>query len=82
MAKCYKTIQNPDYARFAQECIKRRTYLDWSQADVAGRANISRASVAHVENGTRMGSLDTAARIARVLGIEITRALWPVGDTN
>jgi DNA-binding XRE family transcriptional regulator len=75
--QCFKSIPDPDLGAFARACNKRRSYFGWSQDDVAKRANVSRAAVALIETGKRTGNLETAARVARVLGIEITRTLWP-----
>lgn len=68
--KCDSNVQNPDFLRFAHECHTIRTYIGWSQNDVAIRAGISRAAVAKVEAGARVGSADTLLRIARVLKLD------------
>ena len=80
--KCYKTIQNPDFLRFAQECNRVRDYFGWSQEDVAGRAGVSRASVAHLESGKRTGTADTVLRVCKVLNINPMSVLWGAGPVT
>jgi len=45
----------------------RRKYKGYTQAEVAEKAGINRASYVHVERGTRNPSLNVAIKIAEVL---------------
>lgn len=76
MTDSFKTIQDPDLERFAKECVIKRTYVGWSQDDVAKRAGLSRAAVANIESGNRTGSFSSAVRIARVLNIDVMSILY------
>ena len=48
-----------------------RAERDWSQADLAGRLDVSRQSVTAIETGKYDPSLPLAFRIARLFGLPI-----------
>jgi putative transcriptional regulator len=48
-----------------------RAERDWSQADLAGRLDVSRQSVNAIETGKYDPSLPLAFRIARLFGLPI-----------
>ena len=48
-----------------------RAERDWSQADLAGRLEISRQSVSAIETGKYDPSLPLAFRISRLFGLSI-----------
>jgi putative transcriptional regulator len=48
-----------------------RAERDWSQADLAGRLEVSRQSVNAIETGKYDPSLPLAFRIARLFGLPI-----------
>lgn len=74
--ECQDMLQNPQIGRFVRECVKRRDYLGWTQADVATRTGVSRSCIANFEAEIGNVSLATAARLARCLGINLHMALW------
>ena len=52
---------NPDQSRAA------RGLLDWSQAELAARSNLSESTVRDFEKGRRVPSINNLAAIQRVL---------------
>ncbi len=52
---------NPDQSRAA------RGLLDWSQAELAARSNLSESTVRDFEKGRRVPSINNLAAIRRVL---------------
>ena len=56
-----------------------RAERDWSQADLAGRLDVSRQSVNAIETGKYDPSLPLAFRIARLFGLPI-EAIFEDGE--
>lgn len=53
-----------------ERLIKARQKAGCTQGEVAGRIGVDRSTFAHYERG-RMPTLDTAIKIARVLGLSV-----------
>lgn len=60
-----------DRKRFGAEVRKRRTRLDWSQAELADKAGIHSNTVARIERGEFEPSLSMADALASALGCRI-----------
>jgi putative transcriptional regulator len=56
-----------------------RRERDITQAELAERAGVAQQAIARLERGKQRPSLDTAVRIARVLGVEVLE-IFPVSD--
>ncbi|MBA4535144.1 helix-turn-helix transcriptional regulator [Brevibacillus halotolerans] len=52
--------------------IKKRVELNFTQEQVANRADIARTTYAMIEQENRTPSVNVAKKIARVLGVEWT----------
>lgn len=60
------------YARFMRNRLKvLRAERDWSQAELAGRLDVSRQAVNAIETGKHDPSLPLAFRIARLFRLRI-----------
>jgi putative transcriptional regulator len=57
-----------------------RAEHDWSQADLAGRAGVSRQTINAIETGKYDPSLPLAFKIARIFGQPIERIFAPDGE--
>jgi transcriptional regulator with XRE-family HTH domain len=57
--------------------VKRlREAREWSQPDLAKRARVSQAYIAELERGTKRNpSVRIAVRLAKALGVPVTRLL-------
>jgi len=55
------------------DLVKIRQDKNFTQSQVATNADISLSFYSQIENGVRKPSVETAKRIAKVLGIEWTR---------
>jgi transcriptional regulator with XRE-family HTH domain len=62
----------------AKERVRRR----WSQARLASRSTLSRASIYRLENGARPSRADTLFRVAHALDMDIRELVpdWPEWD--
>ena len=58
-----------DYIALGRRVRYIRRGLDITQAQLAEMAGISTAFVGHIERGTRVPSVETLARICKVLGV-------------
>jgi transcriptional regulator with XRE-family HTH domain len=68
---------NPDQSRAA------RGLLDWSQAELAARSNLSESTIRDFEKGRRVPSIDNLAAIRRALeaaGVEFIDGNQPGSD--
>jgi len=57
-----------------------RAERDWSQADLAERAGVSRQAINAIETGKYDPSLPLAFTLARVFGHSIDAMFFPEGD--
>ena len=64
---------------FSEWMQNERQERDWSQADLARYAGISRAIVNKIENGANTPSPETITSIARALGVPLTLAFRKAG---
>ncbi len=55
----------------ARAYLEARTALGWTQAELAARAGVSRATVARIERGEWSLTLATLQRVAAVLGQQL-----------
>ncbi len=60
----------PEY-RLANELIRARLGKKMTQAEVAGKAGVSRVVVARLESGTTNPTVETVNRVAGALGKEL-----------
>src|SRR5688572_22736204 len=60
---------------------ERREAIGLSQADLAERASVSRATIGAVEQGRQVPAADAAVRIARALGTTV-EALFARGEPS
>ena len=56
---------------------KARTKKNLTLADVARKCGVSAASISRIERGCQVASPETAAKLARVLGISERKILYP-----
>ena len=54
---------------FKERLRAARELREWSQSDLAGRANMPPSSIAHFETGSRKPSFDTLRRLANALDV-------------
>ena len=64
---------------FSEWMQNERQERDWSQADLARYAGISRAIVNKIENGANTPSPETITSIARAFGVPLTLAFRKAG---
>jgi putative transcriptional regulator len=57
-----------------------RATQSWSQADLAGRLDVSRQTINAIETGRYDPSLPLAFKIAQVFGAPIESLFFPCGD--
>jgi len=55
----------------------RRTELRWSQAELAGRLDVSRQTVIAIENGKYDPSLPLAFKLAATFGVPLEELFHP-----
>lgn len=66
---------------FGRNVRKYREQMEWSQAELAERIDISTAFMTHIEHGTRGVSMETIECLAVTFGIPYT-ALFDEKSTN
>lgn len=70
--------------RFAQNLLRARESADLTQEELAFRASLHRTEVGLLERGMRMPRIDTLAKLAGALGVELATLLygiaWNPGD--
>jgi len=71
--------QSDIYARVGKNLAARRKALNKTQSFVAGRAGISRPSLANIETGNQTISLHQLYNLAAVLELSDARELLPAG---
>lgn len=71
--------QSDIYARVGKNLAARRKALNKTQSVVAGRAGISRPSLANIETGNQTISLHQLYNLAAVLELSDARELLPAG---
>lgn len=57
------------YEQLAKKIRKLRNEREWSQEELADRANLHRTYISHLENGKRQISVETLCKIAKGFGI-------------
>lgn len=62
---------------FGENIRKARRRASLTQRDLAARCGIGQSRISQIENGHRLGALDTAHRIARALGVSLDALLLP-----
>lgn len=65
---------------FMRRLREARDLRQWSQSDLATRADLPPSSVAHFETGTRKPSFDTLKRLANALEVTTDYLLGRVDD--
>ncbi len=60
-----------DYVDLGRRIRKQRTQLNWTQAELAERVNVSTSFIGHVERGTRKASLETLVSLANALNVSL-----------
>ncbi|WP_148714499.1 helix-turn-helix domain-containing protein [Chitinolyticbacter meiyuanensis] len=58
--------------QFGQVIRRWRRQHHWSQEALAERADLNRSYLGEIERGDAMPSLDTAAKLARALGVKLS----------
>jgi DNA-binding XRE family transcriptional regulator len=71
-------VIDPRYEAFGRAVALRRAKLDMTQAQLAGRFGLSRASIANIEAGRQNVLLHHACDIAATLRLEHVDDLMPV----
>lgn len=59
-----------------------RAEKNWTQKDLAGKLNITRQSVAAIENGKYSLSLSLAFKIARVFEVDLSEVFKDEGEES
>jgi len=62
--------------RFGLEVRRRRLALGWSQERLAGAADLNRSYMGEIERGSVTPSLETAAKLARALGVPLWELIY------
>lgn len=70
---------DPRYKDFGEAVALRRDKLKFTQADLAARVGLSRASIANIERGRQNVLLHHACDIAAALGLGQVEDLLPAG---
>lgn len=70
------------YEAFGRAVALRRKELDLTQADLAGRIGMSRASIANIESGRQNVLLHHAYRLAEALDLPSIAALLPAAPKS
>lgn len=65
-----------DYARIGGRIRQARKMKGWSQERLAKECEISLSFMGHIERGTRRMSLDTFAKICKMLEADTHELLW------
>lgn len=65
---------------FRERLRAARELRQWSQSDLAGRADLPPSSIAHFESGSRKPSFDTLRRLANALEVTTDFLLGRVDD--
>jgi transcriptional regulator with XRE-family HTH domain len=65
---------------FKERLRAARNLRQWSQSELAGRADLPPSSVAHFETGSRKPSFDTLRRLATALEVTTDYLLGRVDD--
>ena len=65
--------------RFEKAIRRRRRELDFSQEELAERAELHRTYISDIERGERNPSLENIEKLAKALGISIARLFTDYG---
>lgn len=65
--------------RFGKAIRRRRRELDFSQEELAERAELHRTYISDIERGERNPSLENIEKLAKALGISIARLFTDYG---
>ena len=68
--------------RLGLNVLKRRTSLGVSQAELARRAEVRRATLSEIENGEGNPTLETLGALAKTLGVNVSDLLANTEDPH
>ena len=74
------TLDQPPSAQFKERLRAARHMRDWSQGDLAARAELPPSSIAHLEAGSRKPSFETLRRLAIALQVTTDYLLGRTDD--
>lgn len=65
-------LRTPELAAIAANVKRVRAEMGWTQADLAGRANMAQGKVSRIERGTLNPTLELLARLAKATGMSLS----------
>ena len=65
-----------DYESVGERVFSRRRKLGLTQVELAKRVNVSTSFIGHIERAEKVPSLDTMARLSRVLDMSMDEILF------